>query len=749
MKKISFLLVFIITCFGLSATTIQNEIQKLLVSDVDGNDKFGYTVDIDDNFAVVGAYLNNGSVNGSGSAYIYHKVNGTWNEQQKLVASDGQTSDNFGCAVAIDGDYVIIGAQQNDSNSIESGSAYIFHLDNGVWVEQQKIFASDGIYEGYFGISVSISGSHALVGCGHNSESVYTFYRQGSIWSEQQIITASDGQAGDYFGFALEVDDNIAVIGAKGDDDCSTNSGAVYVYNYIGGTWIFDEKLKVTEGFSYCSDRFGTSVTLGGGRIAIGAIGDDDNGSFAGATYIYKKILGEWQQIQKIIPTEIDGGDHFGSSVDISGNYLVIGADNFTADNVNSGGVFCYKLASDVFEKQFVMTASDGSPGDDLGCSVAISGKTIVSGAFLADDYGSNSGSAYIFEIEGYVPDPINEQIVIGVNDNTEHQFQNTALRLQFTGNHAGTAIDATKYFEKPLTIGQLPAGIVNIASNYWRVVSSAGNVGTYDLTFDLSGLEGIGDFNTLGFLKRDDADSAWQDVVADLGATLVYNYPYITIQGLSSFSEFVPAGGDDNSLPVTLSTFKAIRTNSNFVELNWITKSETDMSGYNILRCENSNLNGALKVNTSIVTASNLANEHNYTFTDDEVELNNTYYYWLESLAMSGNIEYYGPVTVSLDEEKAEEYNNLGIMGVYPNPFNPETKIDYSVKEETDVKISVYNMKGQRVKTLVEKSVSAGDHNIVWYGDSDSGSNVSSGVYFVKMVTGNHIETRKVVLMK
>ena len=752
MKKIVSLLIFVIAYFSLFSTSIQNETQILLASDGDTDDIFGNAASLSGDFAVIGASKDDDNGLDSGSAYIFHYNGTNWVEQQKLTASDGAEGDWFGYQGSISGNNVIVGAVGDDDDGNWSGSAYIYHYNGVDWIEQQKLTASDAGVDDYFGCHVSISGNYAAVGAygdsvyGTESGSVYIFYFNGTTWVEQQKLIPADGAAGDKFGITLAINNDNVIVGAYADGDGS-HIGSAYIFHFDGTTWT--EQQKLTASNPDAGDLYGIGVSIYGNHAIVGALGDDDIASSAGTAYIYSYDGSIWNEQQKIYASDGAASDWFGYTAAITDNYALVGAIYDDDNGSSSGSAYIYYYDGISWTEQNKLLASDGAAGDNFSTNMSLYENRVLIASPRGHNNGVITGSAYFFEMDNYILPPVNTQITIPDNSTDEFNFQNADVRLQFTGNHVSTTIDLTKNFFQPSVFGSLPTGFVNLADSYWHVESSAGNVGTYDITFDLSEIEGIQNFGTLGILKRDDVNSTWQDVVADLGATLIYNYPYITVQGLSSFSEFVPAGGNDNTLPVTLSSFDAIRTNSNFVELNWITKSETDMSGYNLLRAENNSLNGALKVNTAIITASNLACEHNYKFTDEEVELDNTYYYWLESLAMSGNVEYYGPVTVSLDKEKPEEYTNLGIMGIYPNPFNPETNIDYSVKEETPVEISVYNIKGQRVKTLVDNSVSAGDHNVVWHGDSDSDTPVSSGVYFVKMVTGNHIETRKIVLMK
>ena len=753
MKKTMILFVFVLVNLLLSATVIQNEFLKMLASDESADDWFGASVAISGNFAIVGAPRNGSSNLWYGAAYIYYFDGSNWTEQQKLTASDSYPYDKFGSAVAIDGNYAIVGMVGDDDNGFESGAAYVFYYNGTNWIEQQKLTAQDGASWDMFGESVSISGDKAVVGVrgdddnGDSSGSVYVYHFDGSSWLEQPKIVPSDNAAGDFFGVEVSVAGDHLMIVSRYDDDNGEDSGSVYVYRYNGTDWI--ETQKLTASGDNLNDYLGASISVSGNTAAISGTGQDISGNVIREVTIYNYDGTNWVEQHVLNASGSVTGDVFGSSVSFSGNYLVVGAYLDDDNGIDSGSAYLFYNDGSSWIEQRKYVASDGAADDNFGSVVAISGNQVIFGVKNYDPSDSEPGFAYIFQIENYIQPPVNSQAAIPENNTDEQSFPDASASIQFSGNHAATTIDLTFYSIEPTVIGQLPAGIVNLANNYWHVESSAGDVGSYDITFDLSNVEGIDNFTALTFLKRDDDSSPWQDVVADLGATLVYNYPFITIQGLNGFSEFVPAGGNDNTLPVTLSSFNAIRTNSNFVELNWITKSETDMSGYNLLRSENNNLNGSLKVNTSILRSENLSNEHHYTFTDNEVELCSTYYYWLEAVSMSGNIEYYGPVSVSLDEDKPEEFTKLGIMGIYPNPFNPETNIDYSVKEETPVEITIYNMKGQKVKTLVDKSVSAGDHKVVWHGDSDSESSVSSGVYFVKMITGNHIETRKIVLMK
>jgi hypothetical protein len=155
----------------------------------------------------------------------------------KLIASDGEAYDWFGYSVAISGDYVVVSAPYDDDAGSGSGSACIFKRDGVAWTEQAKITASDGAAGDCFGVSVAISGDYAVVSAygdddaGSGSGSAYIFKRDGTAWTEQAKITASDGEADDYFGWSVAISGDYAVVGAYQNDDAGSYSGSAYIYD--------------------------------------------------------------------------------------------------------------------------------------------------------------------------------------------------------------------------------------------------------------------------------------------------------------------------------------------------------------------------------------------------------------------------------------------------------------------------------------------------------------------------------------
>jgi hypothetical protein len=385
------------------AGTAWLEKQKLLASDGAADDNFGYSVSISGDSAIVGALYDDDNGTDSGSAYIF-KWNGTsWIQQAKLLASDGEAGDRFGRSVSISGDLAIAGAYGDDDNGYWSGSAYIFKWNGTSWIQQAKLLASDGAAYDEFGISVSISGDLAVVGAyrdddnGSTSGSAYIFKWDGTNWSQRAKLLASDGAAYDEFGISVSISGNLAIVGAYGDDANGTDSGSAYIFKWDGTSWSQQAKLLASDGAA--DDFFGWSVSISGDLTIVGAFYDDANGTDSGSAYIFKWNGTNWVEQQKLLASDGAAGDLFGISVSISGDLAIVGAHNDNDNGSNSGSAYIFKWDGTNWVEQAKLLASDGADDDEFGISVSISGDLVIVGAHGNDDNGTDSGSAYIFEL--------------------------------------------------------------------------------------------------------------------------------------------------------------------------------------------------------------------------------------------------------------------------------------------------------------------------------------------------------------
>ncbi len=171
--------------------------------------------------------------------FRYDSLSGTWQEEVKLLASDGAAYDRFGYSVSLSGTTALIGARENVVNGTESGSAYVFGYDvaSGSWSEKAMLVPPDGIDEQYFGWSVSLSEKVAVVGArgdddnGHISGSAYVFSALEN-WKNEAKLLASDGANGDDFGCSVAAFDDMVLIGADRDRDLGQNSGSAYVFDF-------------------------------------------------------------------------------------------------------------------------------------------------------------------------------------------------------------------------------------------------------------------------------------------------------------------------------------------------------------------------------------------------------------------------------------------------------------------------------------------------------------------------------------
>ncbi|MFK7969348.1 MAG: hypothetical protein AB8F95_03225 [Bacteroidia bacterium] len=320
------------------------EVQKLLASDKTGEDNFGYTVSISGDYAIVGDYLKLEGGNGTpyrfpGVAYVFERdTSGTWVEVQKLLASDNANGNRFGKSISISGNYAIVGAStQSEGSTLANGAAYVFERDtSGNWIEVNKLLASDRANLDRFGWSVSLSGDYAIVGAlresdGGTSENgaAYVFERDTSgNWTEVNKLLASDKASGDNFGISVSLSGDYAIVGASGEDDGGMfSNGAAYIFERdASGNWTEVNKLLASDKAS--GDYFGISVSLSGDYAIVGARLESDGGTtYNGAAYIFERdTSGNWTEVNKLLASDKADSDLFGYSVSISGNDLLVGA---------------------------------------------------------------------------------------------------------------------------------------------------------------------------------------------------------------------------------------------------------------------------------------------------------------------------------------------------------------------------------------------------------------------------------------
>ena len=463
------------------------ELAKFTASDGAVSDEFGISVSVDGDTMVVGAKQGDGSVRDSGSAYVFVRPSGgDWSgasQVAKLTASDGAAGDQFGTSVSVDGDTIVVGADQDDVDGTIFGSAYVFVRPATGWVnatETAKLTASDSVGNDQFGTSISVDGDAVAVGAYRadgrisNSGSAYVFVKPITGWvnaTETAKLTASDGAGSDLFARSLSVSGDTIVVGADGHDGNGANSGSAYVFVKPDTGWeTATEKAKLTASDGASGDRFGEAISVDGNTVVVGANGDGDGdkGSGTGSAYVFAKPSDGWvtaTETAKLTASDGAAEDYFGISVSVEGDTVVVGAYRDDSNGANSGSGYVFAKPSDGWAtatETAKLIASDGATDDYSWYSVSVDGNTIVVGAYRDDGSDSDSGSAYVFEakdwakIEGSGAQTV-EHTVTGLDNGIKYTFGIRAVNGGGSGP-VSTSVSATPLVNSPASFASATA---------------------------------------------------------------------------------------------------------------------------------------------------------------------------------------------------------------------------------------------------------------------------------------------------
>lgn len=393
---------------------------KRFASDGTAAEEYGVSVDIFGDYAIVGSDQKNASGQSIGSAYILFRDksgDNKWGQIAELSAPGLLAGDNFGSSVSIANGVAAVGAPLDDDQFGNQGAVYMFHQNTNnpeQWDFVKAVVANDPAAADNFGSSVALDGDRLLVGSdqndasGTNSGAAYVFYRNtGGVdnWGQVAKLVANTGAADDNMGTSVDLDGEYAIVGAPGVDGLQQNSGAAYVFgrNQFGpDAW--GQVARVRGNQAGQNDNFGGSVGISGPWAIVGADRNDLKGTDAGAAFIFYKnqngISNSWGQRQIILEYNGAAGDHFGSGVGIDEPYAVVSAEGDDPFGSNSGGAFVYLLDGDVWVTVGQLTDGGGQQDDALGSCAAISGRNIILGAPL-DNNGANADQGAVMVYGG------------------------------------------------------------------------------------------------------------------------------------------------------------------------------------------------------------------------------------------------------------------------------------------------------------------------------------------------------------
>lgn len=333
---------------------------KLVADDGQPDDWFGSSAAISGDTVVVGApnaTTVDGIV--AGAAYVFRRVGNTWIQEAKLVPNDPSEFDDFGFdqGVSISGDTIVVGADRAVTLGVGQlgftlGAAYVFTRNGSTWTQSARLIHPEGDFASDFGGSVSISNSTIVVGADFSTAdgiaaagAAYVYRLQNGQWLNEAKLVASDPRAISFFGASTAISNNTIAIGAfAGLNETGVRSGSAYVFERKAGAWQQTAKLGPADGLS--DDLFGVRMAAGDDWVAVGAEEHPNPaGAFTGATYVYHREKNTWAQRFELFPSDGTDGAEFGCSLATDGKTLLVGAGHQDRpQGLLVGESYAYKL---------------------------------------------------------------------------------------------------------------------------------------------------------------------------------------------------------------------------------------------------------------------------------------------------------------------------------------------------------------------------------------------------------------------
>ena len=760
---------------------------KLTADDAADGDFFGGFVSICGNYAIVGAHCNSDDGRTSGSAYIFVRVGNRWTQQAKLTADDADSRDFFGYSVSISGDCAIVGAHGNDDDGESSGSAYIFVRDGEEWTQQAKLTADDAEAVDTFGYSVSVSGDYTVIGAvsdsddGQSSGSAYIFFRDGDEWTQQAKLTADDAAAGDYFGYSVSISGDGAIIGANYNDDGGESSGSAYIFVRDGEEW--SEQAKLTADDADAADTFGYSVSISDDYAVIGAVSNDDDGDASGSAYINSIDLPDHPVIN--VSTEAIDFQNIRPGATSEQTLLIsnLGNVELRVEDVSVDGDY---FSTD-FEDEIVI-----QPDEEFELSVTFAPEergdfegvlTIISNDPLHEEtVVSLSGRG------GGICVPLHENwnlISINVSPPQEFYEENDnrgpdvilmtdQLRIDGNNHHLLLMKDEDGRFYLPafgfnnIPYWDLTRGYqVKVDADVEAVYSGEPIPADADIWLD----DG---WNIIAYFPTYELDARSPDyyVLSPIIDALImakdndgrfmlpaFNFsnmpPWRETQGYQVkvdedvLLNYPPEQEEVNNIARTDGITNINYTSNNMslllngCEPGQIAALTSDGIIIGIGTVDEDNRCGLAVWGDDPTTeekdglAEGESFELKYWDTDIELEVKAIH-------TGNGLVYETNSFTVIDVAPKAEIPDEYYLSQNYPNPFNSTTRISYGLPEAGQVSLTVYDISGRVVQTLVDMQVTAGHHTTEW-----EAGKASSGLYLVRFEASNFKAINKVVLAK
>jgi hypothetical protein len=353
--------------------------QRTVPDDADTGAQFGCAASLDGSLALIGADGENGS---HGAAYFYEKSGSAWTVKQRIQPDDPNAAE-FGFRAVLRDDVAIVTADMAGPN-IGQGAAYVFSPDGaGTWTQTQILSLADGTGFDNFGSAITLDGDRLVIGA-HGTViggdqfgqgAAYFFARSDSGWSQVQQILADDGALNDNFGNSAAMVGDTLFIGANAATvDSVFAEGAVYVYTYDGQQWNQVQKLTETSGAQF--DFFGISLAFDGTTLMVGAT---ESGGGPGSVYVFTNDGTSWVQQQRLTVDDLVPGANFGNAIALHGGGALIGADIQTVDGFTyRGAAYLFKFDGASWTLDHTFISSDGTTDDFFGLATDYDGTTAL-----------------------------------------------------------------------------------------------------------------------------------------------------------------------------------------------------------------------------------------------------------------------------------------------------------------------------------------------------------------------------------
>lgn len=396
--------------------------EELLPPAESAGPNFGLAVALDGDTALIGSRFATQHGAAAGAAYVFTRdALGAWSAPVELVPEGGSPGDLFGWSVALEGDTAFVGAPSDDSETffplgMQAGSVYVFDRDaNGDWTQRAKLRATQELTSNQFGCALDVDDDLLVVGARWSNVaglqiagSAYVFAEVGGAWLAEQQLVASDAAEADQFGEAVSVSGDTVAVGSKGHDHSpifNTNHGAAYVYvrGAAPGSWV--EQAELRAAVPQLSNNLGRALSLQGDRLVVGAPGNGSGEVGSGSALVFERTGDAWTEVATLQPNDGALDDRFGHALELRGEHVVVGAYFRDDAALNAGAAYLVERgpAGD-WSRQAKLLRGEALLGDRLGIALAFDGAQILLGASGVDLFGEGDGAAYTLPLAWIAP---------------------------------------------------------------------------------------------------------------------------------------------------------------------------------------------------------------------------------------------------------------------------------------------------------------------------------------------------------